>query len=91
MYLYTLPGLPEIVDIGQALALDWEAVGLRPKMVEIDFPRVREHYRTKPFTAPLFPSRHSLRALDIIRLVHKAKDSTGYFLSTRSSRSAWKL
>jgi ABC-type transport system substrate-binding protein len=41
VYLYTLPGLPEIVDIGQALALDWEAVGLKPKLVEIDFPRVR--------------------------------------------------
>jgi ABC-type transport system substrate-binding protein len=79
MYLYTLPGLPEMVDIGQAMALDFEAVGLRPKMVEIDFPRVRERYRTKTIHGALFPSRHSLRALDIIRLVHKAKDSTGYF------------
>ena len=34
MYLYTLPGLPEIIDIGQAIALDWQAVGLRPKLVE---------------------------------------------------------
>ena len=33
VYLYTLPGLPEIIDIGQALALDWEAVGLKPKLV----------------------------------------------------------
>ena len=33
VYLYTLPGLPEMVDIGQALALDWEAVGLKPKLV----------------------------------------------------------
>jgi peptide/nickel transport system substrate-binding protein len=47
VYLYTLPGLPEITDIGQALALDWEAVGLKPKLTEIDFPRVREQYRTK--------------------------------------------
>ena len=42
MYLYTLPGLPEQVDIGQAIALDFQAVGLKPKLVEIDFPRVRE-------------------------------------------------
>src|SRR5712691_3565240 len=47
VYLYTLPGLPEIVDIGQALALVWEAIGLKPKLVEVDFPRVREQYRTK--------------------------------------------
>ena len=39
LYLYTLPGLPEIVDIGQAMALDLQAVGLKPKLVEIDFPQ----------------------------------------------------
>src|SRR5256885_11593815 len=33
VYLYTLPGLPEQVDIGHALALDWQAVGLKPKLV----------------------------------------------------------
>src|SRR5262249_12514903 len=27
----------------------------------------------------LFPARHGLRALDTIRLAHKAKDSTAYF------------
>ena len=41
MYLYTLPGLPEQVDIGQAMALDFQAVGLKAKLTEIDFPRVR--------------------------------------------------
>src|SRR5262249_27517808 len=47
VYLSTLPGLPEMVDIGQAIALDWQAIGLKPKLVEIDFPRVREQYRSK--------------------------------------------
>jgi len=79
LYLYTLPGLPEMVDIGQAMALDFQAVGLKPKLTEIDFPRVRERFRTKTIHGALFPTRHGLRALDIIRLVHKAKDSTGYF------------
>jgi Bacterial extracellular solute-binding proteins, family 5 Middle len=78
-YLYTLPGLPEMVDIGQALALDWQAIGLKPQLVEIDFPRVREKFRTKTIHGAAFPTRHSLRALDIIRLAHKAKDSTAYF------------
>ncbi len=78
-YLYTLPGLPEMVDIGQALALDWQAIGLKPQLVEIDFPRVREKFRTKTIHGAAFPTRHSLRALDTIRLAHKAKDSTAYF------------
>ena len=47
LYLYTLPGLPEIVDIGQAMALDFQAIGLKPKLVETEFPRVRELYRTQ--------------------------------------------
>jgi ABC-type transport system substrate-binding protein len=62
MYLYTLPGLPEIIDIGQAMALDFQTVGLKPKLVEIDFPRVREMYRTKTIHGALFPLRHGLRA-----------------------------
>jgi ABC-type transport system substrate-binding protein len=78
VYLYTLPGLPEIIDIGQALALDWEAVGLKPKLVEIDFPRVREQYRTKTIHGSVWPSRHALRALDTMRIFHKNKDSVVY-------------
>jgi ABC-type transport system substrate-binding protein len=78
MYLYTLPGLPEIIDIGQAMGLDFQAVGLKPKLVEIDFPRVREMYRTKTIHGALFPLRHGLRALDTNRLVNRSKDSIVY-------------
>jgi len=75
VYLYTLPGLPEQVDIGQALALDWQAVGLKPKLVEIDFPRVRELFRTKTIHGAVFPARHGLNSLETIRILNKAKDS----------------
>ena len=79
MYLYTLPGLPEIVDIGQAMALDFQAIGLKPKLVEIDFPRVREQYRTKTIHGALCV----LRAMpsvpwNAIRIFNKAKDSVVY-------------
>jgi hypothetical protein len=63
------------VDIGQALALDWQAVGLKPKLVEIDFPRVRELYRTKAMHGAVWPGRNALRALDFIRIHNKSKDS----------------
>jgi ABC-type transport system substrate-binding protein len=79
VYLYTLPGLPEILDIGQALALDWQTIGLQPKLVEIDFPRVRALYRTKTIHGAVFPSRHGARALETVRNLHKAKDSVGYW------------
>jgi peptide/nickel transport system substrate-binding protein len=79
LYLYTLPGLPEIIDIGQAMALDFEAIGLKPKLVEMEFPRVREQYRTKSIHGALFPSRHAAQVLENARNVHKSKDSTGYW------------
>ena len=78
VYLYTLPGLPEIIDIGQALALDWEAIGLKPKLVEIDFPRVREQYRTKSIHGAVWPLRGSPNAFNLVRIFNKAKESVVY-------------
>jgi dipeptide transport system substrate-binding protein len=78
IYLYTLPGLPEIIDIGQALALDFEAVGLRPKLSEIDFPRVREQYRTKQIHGALWGLRRSPNALDTVRIFNVSKNSVVY-------------
>jgi ABC-type transport system substrate-binding protein len=78
VYLYTLPGMPELVDIGQALALDWEAIGLKPKLEEIDFPRVREKYRTKAIHGAVWPLRGSDSFLNILRIFNKAKDSVVY-------------
>ena len=61
------------------MALDFQAIGLKPKLVEMEFPRVRELYRTKSIHGALFPSRHAARALEVTRNVHKAKDSVGYW------------
>ena len=78
IYLYTLPGLPEIADIGQAVALDWQAIGLKPKLVEIDFPRVREQYRTKSIHGAVWALRGSPNALNIFRIFNKAQGSVVY-------------
>ena len=78
VYLFTLPGMPELSDIGQALALDWEAAGLTPKLVEIDFPRVREQYRTKAIHGSVWPLRGSPNALNILRIFNKAQGSVVY-------------
>jgi ABC-type transport system substrate-binding protein len=78
LYIYTLPGLTEIIDIGQALALDWQAVGLSPKLVEIEFTRVREQYRTKAIHGSVWALRGSPNALNILRIFNKATDSVVY-------------
>jgi|SRR5918992_1963067 ABC-type transport system substrate-binding protein len=58
-YIFTLPGLPEMVDIGQAMALDFEAIGLKPKLVNLEFSKVREFYRgqTPEIVGAIWPSR----------------------------------
>jgi ABC-type transport system substrate-binding protein len=78
VYLYTLPGMPELIDIGQALALDWQEIGLQPKLIEIDFPRVREQYRTKSIHGAAWPLRGSPNALNLLRIFNKARDSVVY-------------
>jgi peptide/nickel transport system substrate-binding protein len=78
LYLVTLAGLPEIPEIGQAMALDFEAIGLKPKLVEIDHSRQREQFRTKTIHGILFPLAHPLRAFDAIQLLNKSQDSTVY-------------
>ena len=78
VYLYTLPGLPEIIDIGQALALDWEAVGSNRNSSRLTFPGAGA-YRTKTIHGSVLAfKRHALRALDTMRLFHKNKDSVVY-------------
>jgi peptide/nickel transport system substrate-binding protein len=78
VYLFPLAGLPEQVDIGQAMALDWQAVGLKPKLVEVDFPRVREHYRTKAIHGAVWGLRGRALAADSIRIINRSQDGVIY-------------
>jgi ABC-type transport system substrate-binding protein len=59
IYLFTQPGLPEMVDIGQAMALDFEAIGLEPKLVNLEYSAVRKLYRSQSpdIVAAIWPSR----------------------------------
>jgi hypothetical protein len=86
VYLYTLPGLPELIDIGQALALDWEAIGLKPKLVEIDSPRVREQYRTKAIHGAVRPGRASPNAFNFLRITTRPRIRPSMPMSIRRSK-----
>ena len=54
--LYTVSGLPEVIDIAQAMALDFEAVGMKPKLEQWDFPKIRSGRRARELHGVLFPS-----------------------------------
>jgi peptide/nickel transport system substrate-binding protein len=57
IYLYTLPGMPEIPEIVQAMALDWEAVGLQPNLINLEFSSVRKKYRSQTISGQMWPIR----------------------------------
>ena len=41
------PSLPEVIDIGQAMALDFEAIGLKPKLANIEGSEIRSQRRAR--------------------------------------------
>ena len=51
---------------------------MRPKLVEVDFPRVREQYRTKRSMARIWGLRRSPNALDTVRIFNVSKNSVVY-------------
>lgn len=65
-----------IPKIGQVLAQEFEAIGLKPKLVEIEHSRQREQFRTKTIHGTLFPLAHPLRALEAVQNLNKSQNST---------------
>ena len=63
IHLTPLSGLPEIVDIGQAIAVDFQKLGLKPKLVEIDYPVSRAMARKHEASGIMRPSRSSHRTI----------------------------
>jgi ABC-type transport system substrate-binding protein len=63
IHLHTLSGLPEIVEIGQAIAGNLEDVGITVKLEQIDYPQSRGMSRKHNTAGVLRPSRSSHRAV----------------------------
>ncbi len=55
--LFVLSGVPEQPDFMEAAAGFWEAIGLKPKLEEIEFSRWREHYRGLETQCCVYPFR----------------------------------
>ena len=58
--LYTVSGLPETIDIARAMALDFEAVGMKPKLEQWDFPKIRSGRRARELHGVLFSGANPL-------------------------------
>ncbi len=87
-YLFPLPGLPELPDIGQAMALDWEAIGLKPKLVNLEFPKVREKYRSQSLQDEIYLVRGGNPTLTYIPVYFLTK-STAHGFQTAELDAFW--
>ena len=78
LYLYTLPGLAEIIDIGQAMASIFRRLGSSRSWSNWSSRGCGNCIALRPSTAGSFP-RGTPPAPWKPRNVHKAKDSSGYW------------
>jgi ABC-type transport system substrate-binding protein len=53
--------VPEMPEFTEAVAKMWQKVGLQPKLIDIEFGKVRTNYRGKKTTGFIFPFRILVR------------------------------
>ncbi len=56
-YNFGQAGLPEMVDIGQAMALMWEKIGIKSNLENLEFSAVRPKYRAQEIHNSIWASR----------------------------------
>ncbi|MFQ6029678.1 MAG: ABC transporter substrate-binding protein [Dehalococcoidia bacterium] len=62
--VFRLSGVPEMPDYMEASAAMWEAIGLQPKLEEIEFQRMRELYRGAQTQGMIYPFRGPAAPID---------------------------
>lgn len=60
---HTLPGVPELPDIAEAISIFWTEIGIDVEIVSLEFSAVRPQYRTKQFHGFAAPFRTVRRPL----------------------------
>ena len=56
-YIFGQAGLPEMVDIGQTMALMWEKIGIKSNLENLEFSAVRPFYRAQEIHNSIWASR----------------------------------
>ena len=70
MWVIVSAAIPENPDIMQAMALDFEAIGLEPKLIEVEYPNIRPIFRAREAHGYMWMNGPALRALDYARLLN---------------------
>jgi len=61
MWVFTMGQVPEMPEFTEAVAKMWQKIGLKPKLIDIEFGQVRTNYRGKKTVGFVFPFRILVR------------------------------
>ena len=86
---HTLPGVPELPDIAEAVSIFWTEIGIDVEIVSLEFSAVRPQYRTKQLQGFVLPLRTVRRPLqEQIRLFNLA-DGVVHQYETDTVSQTW--
>ncbi len=86
---HTLPGVPELPDIAEAISIFWTEIGIDVEIVSLEFSAVRPQYRTKQFHGFAAPFRTVRRPLQEQIRLFNLPDGVVHQYETDSIVQTW--
>ncbi len=86
---HTLPGVPELPDIAEAVSIFWTEIGIDVEIVSLEFSAVRPQYRTKQFHGFVAPFRTVRRPLQEQVRLFNLPDGVVHQYETDSIVETW--
>ena len=86
---HTLPGVPELPDIAEAVSIFWTEIGIDVEIVSLEFSAVRPQYRTKQIQGFIFPMRTVRRPLQEQIRLFNLPDGVVHHYETDSVVETW--
>ena len=86
---HTLPGVPELPDIAEAISIFWTEIGIDVEIVSLEFSAIRPQYRTKQFHGFAAPFRTVRRPLQEQVRLFNLPDGVVHQYETDSIVQTW--
>ena len=86
---HTLPGVPELPDIAEAVSIFWTEIGIDIEIVSLEFSAVRPQYRTKQFHGFAAPFRTVRRPLQEQIRIFNLPDGVVHQYETDTISQTW--
>ena len=87
---HTLPGVPELPDIAEAVSIYWTEIGIDVEIVSLEFSAVRPLYRTKQFQGHAAPFRTVRRPIqEQVRIFNATEAGVVHQYESDSLQANW--